>query len=163
MERWKKFRLKNMNSQDLNNWKKSVLINIRGIQTADDGQRDTTELFTQGFFYHKNNSYYLSYEESEATGFEGSRTTLKIEGNDRISLIRHGNTRSNLIIERGGRNVGYYSTMQGELMIGVSAAEIDIHLNENGGNLYFKYSLDINTTHVSDNEVYVDVQENTAE
>lgn len=148
-----------MNNRRNANLKKEVLINIRGIQTAE-GESDTTELFTQGIFYRKNNNYYLTYEESEATGFAGSRTTLKIEGLDKVSLIRHGTTRSNLVIERGLRNVGYYSTVQGELLIGVSAGEMDVKLDDEGGSLYFKYALDINTTHVSDNEVYVDIKEN---
>ena len=43
------------------------------------GHYDTTELFTNGSFYKKNNVYYVTYDESEATGFTDSKTTLKID------------------------------------------------------------------------------------
>ena len=139
--------------------KKDVLINIRGIQSAD-GASDTTELYTQGVFYRRGQNYYVVYEESETTGFEGCRTTLKVEGLDKVSMIRHGASRSNLVIERGARNVGFYNTVQGDLLIGISASDVDVKMNDDGGSLYFKYSLDINSTHISQNEVYVDVKEN---
>lgn len=139
--------------------KKDVLINIKGVQSAD-GSSDTTELFTQGVFYKRGKNYYVTYEESETTGFEGCRMTLKVEGTDKVSMIRHGASRSNLTIERGNRNIGFYNTIQGELLIGVSATAVDVDISDDGGKLYFKYSLDINSSLVSENEVYVDIREN---
>lgn len=137
--------------------KQDVWITIRGIQRID-GDRDTTELYTQGSFYRKNGNYYITYEESETTGFAGCRTVLKIEGDQKISLIRHGASRSNLIVEKDARNIGYYGTEEGDLMIGVSTKDIRSALNDEGGELFFSYSLDINASHISDNEVYIDVK-----
>lgn len=141
--------------------KKDVLINIKGIQSAN-GESDVTELFTQGLLYRKRESYYITYEESETTGFAGCRMTVRVDGPDKVSLIRHGSSRSSLTVERGVRNIGFYNTEQGELLIGISASQVDVDLDEKGGTLYFKYSLDINSSHISENEVYVDVRENTA-
>ena len=139
--------------------KQDVWIKIKGIQKAD-GEKDSTELFTQGSFYRKNGNYYITYEESETTGYAGCRTVLKIEGERRVSLIRNGAARSNLLLEKGNRNVGYYDTPEGELLIGVSAHEISSHLTDDGGELFFSYSLDVNASHISDNEVYISVQKN---
>ena len=141
--------------------KKDVLINIRGIQTAD-GESDVTELFTQGLLYRRRDSYYITYEESETTGFAGCRTTVRVDGPDRVSLIRHGPARTSLTVERGVRNIGFYGTQQGELLIGVSGSQVDVALDDTGGTLYFRYSLDVNSSLISENEVYVDVRENTA-
>ncbi len=138
--------------------KKEVLISIKGIQVVD-GEEDTTELFTTGNFYLKEDSYYITYEESETTGFEGTKTTLKIAPDNIVSLIRHGELRSNLVVKEGQRNVGYYYTMQGEILIGVSGSKVKINLDEHGGDLEFKYSLDINSSHVSDNEVHINIKE----
>ena len=33
----------------------------------------------------KNGCYYISYEESESHGFEGSRTTLKVDKEDMVT------------------------------------------------------------------------------
>lgn len=138
------------------NPKKDVWIEIKGIQKTD-GESDKTELFTQGRFYQKEDCYYIVYDESEATGFAGCRTMLKVDGH-RVSLTRSGQSKTNLLIERAKRNVGVYGTGEGDLVIGVNARQVDVHLNEHGGNLYFSYSLDINSVHVSDNEVFVDVK-----
>ena len=76
-----------------------------------DVYKRQTELFTQGVFYKRGQNYYVTYEESETTGFEGCRMTLKVEGPDKVSMIRHGTSRSNLTIERGNRNIGFYNTI----------------------------------------------------
>lgn len=139
--------------------KKDVLINIKGIQHIDD-QSDTTEVFTQGVLYKKNDSYYLTYEESQATGFEGSKTTLKVEGEDRVTLMRNGLTRTHLVVQKGERNVGIYGTGEGEMSIGVNSKSIKSTIDDNGGDLFFSYSIDINSSFVSENEVYIHVQGN---
>ena len=136
--------------------KKDVYISIRGIQ-AIDGDRDVTELFTQGRFYRRNNSYYITYDESEATGFGGSKTTLKVEGGRKVTLMRNGATRSHLIVESGERNVGQYGTQHGDVLIGVNAHKVESRLNDEGGDLYFSYSLDINTSLISENEVFISI------
>ena len=137
--------------------KKDVLITIKGIQKLD-GESDTTELFTHGNFYRKNDNYYITYDESEATGFQGSTTTLKVEANDKVTLIRSGTTQSHLIVQNGERNVGHYGTDQGNLSIGVYAKEIKSTLDDTGGDLYFAYSLDINSNLISENEVYINIK-----
>lgn len=138
--------------------KKDVWISIKGIQQIDD-EKDTVELFTQGNFYRRNNSYYITYEESETTGFEGCKTTLKIEGENKITLIRSGLHRSHLIMENGERNLGHYGTDAGDMVIGVNTRQIKSGLSDQGGDLYFSYSLDINSSLLSENEVFVSVQD----
>lgn len=48
-----------------------VSICIR-TQTVVDGEEETTELFTQGRYYEKNGSWYITYEETETTGYEAA-------------------------------------------------------------------------------------------
>lgn len=139
--------------------KKDVLIHIKGIQLIN-GERDTTELFTQGSFYRRNGNYYITYDESEATGFVGSKTTLKVEENRKVTLIRNGSSRSHLIVERGERNIGQYGTEQGNLTIGINAHKIESRLTDEGGELFFSYSLDVNASLISENEVTIQVEQN---
>ena len=37
-------------------------------------ESDVIEMMTTGRFYRKNKLYYISYEETEATGYEGCRS-----------------------------------------------------------------------------------------
>lgn len=127
-----------------------------------EDESDVTELFTQGLFYKKNDNYYITYDETETTGFDGSKTTLKVEGNQKVTLMRSGKSKSHLIIENGERNVGHYGTDAGNMMIGVYTKEISSELTDAGGDIYFSYQLDINSTLISENEVYINVQEDSS-
>lgn len=138
--------------------KKDVLISIKGIYKNDEDQ-DVVEMFTTGTYYKKNGDYYISYKESGATGFEGSRTTLRVEQEDRVTMQRSGPARSQLIIERGVRHQCHYDTGMGDMMIGVLGGSIRSTLGDCGGNLHFNYSLDINSLLTSENELYIHVKE----
>ena len=112
--------------------KKNVLISIRGIQRIDD-DKEETELFTHGNYYHRENHYYIVYEESGATGYDGSRTTLRInESGSKVVLMRYGAVHSNLVIEKGCRNIGHYGTLEGDLVIGINTRMIDSQLTDQG-------------------------------
>ena len=51
--------------------KKDVLIDIKGIY-RQDGEQDQVELVTTGSYYKRNGDYYIAYDESEMTGFDGT-------------------------------------------------------------------------------------------
>lgn len=124
-----------------------------------DGEDDTIELLTRGNFVTRNGKYFISYEETEATGYKGNTTTVRVEEEQRVSMIRHGTAPSQLIIERGKRHVCHYKTQYGEVNLGVAADEIDNHLTQNGGELTFSYSLDSGREHISYNTVKITVRE----
>lgn len=139
--------------------KKEVLISIKGVyDSADD--HDVIELFTTGTYYKKNGRYYICYDETEATGFMGSKTTLTVDQQDKVTLERSGSTRSQLIVERGVRHQCHYDMGFGDLTIGVSGSSIKSDLGDRGGNLEVKYSLDVNSMLASENAMYVNVKEN---
>ena len=138
--------------------KKNVVITIKGTSTVN-GESDTIELVTQGSYYYKNGSYYLRYEETEATGFEGSQTTLKVCGPRKVMLMRRGARRADMIIEPGVRHHCNYDMGYGELMIGVSGSRVESNLDEHGGELTFSYAIDVNTSLASENQVDILVKE----
>ena len=138
--------------------KNNAFIKIKGIQSAG-GDRDEVELMTAGFFAPRRGGYVISYEESEATGFEGSRTTLTCE-EGKVTLTRTGSVRTQLIIEEGKRHQCSYDLGFGSLIIGVSCARIRSDLGRDGGSLSFGYSLDLNTALTSEHQVTVSVTPN---
>ena len=139
--------------------KKDVLIHIRGKVTAEGSEPDVIELMTDGRYYGKDGKYYIIYKETEASGYKGAVTTLKVEGEDCVTMIRRGPAQANLILEQGLRHLCRYETGEGELMVGISDCRIHSGLGERGGDLKFRYSLDINSNLVSHNEVSISVRE----
>lgn len=138
--------------------KKDVIIEIKGAYRQEDDE-DEIDFITAGTYSSKNGIYYIAYDESEMTGFEGCRTTLQVE-DGRVVMTRSGKNKSQLIIERGVRHQCHYDTDDGiSMIIGVSGSNLISHLNEDGGDLSFRYSLDINTYLTSENQVAVTVRQ----
>jgi uncharacterized beta-barrel protein YwiB (DUF1934 family) len=139
--------------------KKDVLISIKGVYFQEDANSDVIEMFTTGQYYKRGGIYYICYNESEATGYEGSRTTVKVEGPDKVTVERTGATATQLIVQKGVRHQCRYDMGYGDMTIGVSGSMIQSTLTDKGGNLTFKYSLDINSLLASQNEMYINIQE----
>ncbi|MBE6883382.1 MAG: DUF1934 domain-containing protein [Ruminococcaceae bacterium] len=138
--------------------KKDVMIEITGIQKID-GESDCVELTTKGIFSKTHGNYYIRYEESELTGMENVTTVLKVEGNKRVTMTRSGNLRSQIIVEKGTRHQCLYDVGYDSWVLGVLGASIEPELNDDGGKLTFKYTLDINTMVTSENEVRINIRE----
>lgn len=120
----------------------NYLIKIRGTM-EQDGQRDSVELMTRGAYAHRDGAFYIVYKETEATGYAGSTTTVKVsEDARRVAMLRYGKNASQLIIEKGTRHLCHYETGYGALSLGVAADEIHHELTDEGGRLQFSYTLD---------------------
>ena len=89
--------------------KKEVIISIKGKQRVD-GEDDIVELTTMGNYYIRDGIQYIRYDESGATGYDGCKTTLKVKGNDMVTMIRSGPCCSQLIVEKGRRHQCHYAT-----------------------------------------------------
>ena len=54
-------------------------------------KNDTVELMTRGNFVQRGNSYYIVYAETEATGYAGCTTTVRVSQDARlVSMTRFG-------------------------------------------------------------------------
>ena len=125
--------------------KKNVCITIKSTQTVDQ-DKDSTELFTFGAMESTENGFRLYYDESEATGFAGSSVTLEVT-DEMVTMTRSGKANSSLFIEKGQKHHCHYGTEFGDFMI------------ETGGEIYLKYTLDINSSYMSENEMFINVKE----
>ena len=139
--------------------KKKVTITLRSVQTVNNDSAET-ELITDAVYESTDNGgYSITYMESEATGFEGSTTVLTCHKNEAASIDRSGGkSSSNLVIESGNKHHCHYGTEFGDFVVGIYTHKIENDLDDNGGNLYMKYTIDINSSYVSDNEIFINVR-----
>lgn len=130
----------------------NYLISIVGTQEVD-GERDTVEVMTSGDLITKNGTTYISYREYNNDDPNiYSHNLIKIESDEKVTIIRKGETESRLILEKGKRHQCFYKTIAGSLLIGIFTDEVDIDLSEKGGSLSLSYSIDFNNDLVSNNE-----------
>lgn len=136
---------------------KDVSIKLVSVQ-IDGEMRQETELLSDGTYEKTDKGYRIAYEESEATGFEGSVTTLETEGSRKVTMNRTGAVSSNLIVEDGRKHHCVYGTPYGDFTVGVNATFINSDLNDEGGKLEFHYVIDVNSSYVGDFEIIIEIK-----
>lgn len=137
--------------------KKNVIISVRGIQN-DGKDEDVIELVTQGQYYKRNSKYYVTYKETELTGMEGTTTTLKIDG-EKVTMMRFGGNNTQLIFEKGQKHLCGYETPYGAFTVGVYSNEVDVHVDDNGGELSANYQIEIDNLIAGTNDFYMSIRE----
>jgi uncharacterized beta-barrel protein YwiB (DUF1934 family) len=117
-----------------------VLISVKTTQYVD-GQPETVELITEGQYRKDGDEYFAEYDETEISGMEGTKTTLKIEDNT-FSIIRQGTTTSNLVFKKGIKHTSIYNTPFGSLEVIVNPSKLSIDANEDGCNVQLEYKME---------------------
>ncbi len=135
--------------------KNNVMISLTSIQIQDNDKNET-ELLTKAIVSKSGGCDVISYEDTQATGFEGSVTTITVKGNESASIIRKGTANSVLSLETGRKHYCQYGTPYGNIQIGVYTHSINNTISENG-RLYLKYTLDMNSSLLSDNEIIMKI------
>ena len=127
------------------------------IKQTSDGMTDESELFTRGEYRVHKGSYYIDYDESEATGFNGSHAQLQVD-KERMTMTRTGTTFSNLVFENGVRHYCHYGTEYGDCMVGITTQVLRSSLDEKGGTVHLRYSVDVNAGLITENEITINVK-----
>ncbi|MCK9477890.1 MAG: DUF1934 domain-containing protein [Firmicutes bacterium] len=122
--------------------KKDIIISLKGSQN-DGEDKDEIELVTEGLYYSEGTSHFVTYNETEVTGMEGTTTTVKIE-NNKVTMLRSGQNNSQLVFEKGQRHICSYETPFGAFAIGITSNILDIDLTESGGVISAEYQVEIN-------------------
>lgn len=121
----------------------SVLITMKTKQITPDDEEET-ELMTAGTCERKDGVLTLSYEDTDATGFAGSTTTVQVANESLVTILRTGTANSNLTLELGKKHFCLYQTPFGAMTIGVQAKRLLCELEENSGVVEMEYTIDMN-------------------
>lgn len=120
--------------------KKTALISVSSMQS--NKKEDIVEVVTPGSFYKKENSYYVVYDETELSGMEGTTTTFKINCKDnKFSLIRMGTTNAKMEFQKAKDDIVLYNTPYGPLELKIETKELNINVDDEGGDVVIKYNL----------------------
>lgn len=131
-------------------------INFKTKQTAN-GETDESELFTLGEYRIHKGDYFIDYDETETTGYNGCHVQLHLSGNT-LTMTRTGNAFSSLVFEKGERHFCHYGTEYGGCMVGITTTQLNVKLGENGGEIAVTYSIDVNAGLVTTNELRLTVE-----
>ncbi len=137
--------------------KKDIMIRLVTRQTSDEDEPQTLEITTHGTLENSGSGYLIEYDEIDDE-LKNCRTAIQIVAPTSITMTRDGNYNSQLIIEKDKRHTCIYSTPFGDLSMGVFASDVSAAIKENGGRIKMKYTIDFNSSMVSENTVNVTVK-----
>ncbi len=137
--------------------KKEVMITVDSKQEHPDKDADIINFVTEGSFYKEEDNYYISYNESNLTGMDGTTTTFKIEPNS-VTLIRYGSVSSLMVFEKGRKHISEYNTDYGTFEVGIMAQNLSVDLNDLGGRINVEYIIEVNKQIASYTTLDVKVQ-----
>lgn len=140
---------------------KDVIISILGKQSYEGSEQDSMELVTEGKLVQGDDYLRLSYEESELTGMTGTTTLFQVEP-QRITLLRIGSVRSEMVFEQGRRHTSLYNTPYGSMEVGIKARRLNSSLTMQGGKLEIDYEIEIDHRLAGQNLFRIDVREAAA-
>ena len=84
--------------------------------------------------------------------------TLKVSADPSdkvVTLTRKGDASSHLILQQGVRTLGSYNFYDATMEIGVYTDDMEYSFDENGGKFHLHYTLDMNTSLLSENELTI--------
>jgi len=136
---------------------KNVIISVKGTQTANNDE-NILEFVTEGKYYKEDEAYYVTYDESEVTGMNGTKTTLKVMDGV-VTLTRVGSVNSQFVFQQGQKHISYYDTEYGSFVIGILAKEVDVRIDDNGGEIRVGYELEIDNNNTGKNDFYLSIRE----
>ncbi|MBR1456793.1 MAG: DUF1934 domain-containing protein [Oscillospiraceae bacterium] len=137
---------------------KDVWISINSIHGYEQEDEDSVEFTTDGYYYYEDGVGCLSYEESEVTGLEGTRTSMIVMP-DQVVVDRDGLITSRMIFKEGMKNSFLYETPYGQATMGIDTRKIHRDIGENGGRVEIDYVLDMEHAVVARNRFQITVTE----
>ena len=136
--------------------KKYVFIISSEITT--DGEKSNIELTTTGSYSRLNGRWVLLYDEMSEDKTTVIKTIVKADDKS-VMITRNGDVSSKLIMTEGERNMCQYRTQFGDILLGVYCNEVINKLNDNGGTISMSYTLDVNASVLSENNVMIKIRE----
>lgn len=133
-----------------------VWITITSAQTLAD-ETETTRLHIQGQMERDKDAWLLTYRESAESGMTGAATRIRASA-DSVDIRRTGALNSRLLLEEGRRHVCRYDTGYGVLPLGVHTHQVENRLEEAGGHLRLRYSLEWEGGPAAQQELLLQVQ-----
>ena len=130
---------------------KEVLISISGLQFELNSE-EPVEVISVGEYYFRNGKHYIIYEElqmEEGNSCDMTKNTIKISDHQ-VDIIKKGCNNVHMIFELNKKNVTFYNTPFGDLLIGLYTTSIQLSENKDELVVGLEYALDINSNHISD-------------
>lgn len=136
---------------------KEVLISIKGLQFVEEEGNEPVEVITCGKYYRKNGKHYVIYEEISEDELLPVKSVVKLSDTC-LEITKKGAVNVHMMFERDKKNITYYYTQYGSLLIGVEARKLEVTETEERIRADVEYTLEINYEHIADCTITIDIR-----
>lgn len=137
---------------------KHVMINVTSVQRDEKGKDETITLETPGMYGETEEMQYVTYQETQLAGMEGTTTTLQIY-EDHVNLVREGNFLQNQEYRIGKKSFSLYQTPMGAMEISVTTRDIENTIQDGEGRMRLSYDVELKGLFNHLNEIIVEIRE----
>ena len=108
---------------------KDVLISISGLQMdvlEEEKEYEPIEVVAPANYFLKNGKHYILFDEV-TEGIPGiTKNRIKITGEDALEVMKSGVSNVHMVFEKNKKNLTYYQTPYGQLLIGIHTKEMEV-------------------------------------
>ena len=115
---------------------KDVLVKISGLQFAEDQDNGPVEIITTGNYYKKN--------------------VIKVN-DDFLDVTKKGVTNVHMMFEKNKKNMSYYNTPFGNLLVGINATDVKVNETEDNIDIKVDYKLEVNYEHLAECSISMNI------
>ncbi|MGO5053773.1 DUF1934 domain-containing protein [Lachnospiraceae bacterium LCP25S3_G4] len=150
---------------------KDVLVSISGLHfdmlseqsyKEDELGDETIEVITPANYFCKNGKHYVIYDEIAEGGQGSTKNKIKITGTDTLEIIKSGLLNAHMVFERNKKNLTYYNTPFGQMLIGVNTKNMNILVSEDDISVKVDYELDLNHSPLADCRIRLTIKSKEA-
>lgn len=140
---------------------KEVLVSISGLQFADGADSEPIEVITSADYYQKNGKHYIIYDEVMEGFTKPTKNIIKI-GDDFLDITKRGVSNVHMMFEKNKKNVTYYYTPYGSILIGIDATRVEVQEQEDMIQAEVAYALEVNYEHLADCTIKMNIKAKNA-
>lgn len=142
---------------------KDILLTISGLQfqAHEDGDGEPVEVITPGDYYKKNEKHYVLYDEV-MEGFEGTTKNIIKIAPDSLDITKKGVANVHMIFEKNKKNLTYYYTPFGSILIGIDAKQVQVAETEENIDVTVNYDLEVNYEFLANCNITVNIKSKEA-
>ena len=144
---------------------KDVLISISGLQMdalEEEKEYEPIEVVAPANYFLKNGKHYILFDEV-TEGIPGiTKNRIKITGEDTLEVMKSGVSNVHMVFEKNKKNLTYYQTPYGQLLIGIHTKEMEVSVSEDNINVKVGYILDVNHEPLADCQIRINVKSKDA-
>ena len=136
---------------------KDVLVKISGLQFGEENdENDPVEIITTGSYYKKNGKHYVVYDEVQE-GFEGVTKNIIKLNDEFMDVTKRGVTNVHMMFEKNKKNLSYYNTPFGNLLVGINATDVKVNETEDNIDIQVDYKLEVNYEHLAECSISMNI------